>query len=285
VHPTTVVIATRNRWPELHATLGRLEALADPPPVIVVDNWSSDATPALVRRHHPAVTAVALPANFGAAARTVGARLATTPWVALCDDDSWWDPGSLEAADGLLSGDPRIALLAARVVVEPAGSTDPTSELMARGARDEWLRPAPAGRRGVTGFLACAAVLRRSAFLAAGGFCAHFVIGGEEELVSVDLAASGWKLVYAPELTARHRPSVRRQAGARSRRIVGNSLLTAALRYGGRSVAGRVAHAALAGDASAWGGLGDAARSAGWALARRRRVGAGIEEAFVTGED
>jgi glycosyltransferase involved in cell wall biosynthesis len=41
----TVVVMTRDRWPDLAQTLPRHEA-----PVIVVDNGSTDETPALVRR-------------------------------------------------------------------------------------------------------------------------------------------------------------------------------------------------------------------------------------------
>ena len=40
----TVVIATRNRRDELLRTLGRLTALPEQPPVIMVDNGSSDGS-------------------------------------------------------------------------------------------------------------------------------------------------------------------------------------------------------------------------------------------------
>lgn len=38
----------------------------------------------------------------------------------------------------------------------------------------------------VLGFVACKAVVRRSAFLGCGGFHRHFGIGGEERLLTVD---------------------------------------------------------------------------------------------------
>ena len=51
----TVVIATRNRRPELLRTLGRLHELPDRPPVIVVDNASADGSAAAVLDRYPAV--------------------------------------------------------------------------------------------------------------------------------------------------------------------------------------------------------------------------------------
>ena len=65
----TVVIATRNRGPELCHTLQRLAGLPERPPVVVVDNGSQDGTPAIVRRRFPATQLIALRRNRGAWAR------------------------------------------------------------------------------------------------------------------------------------------------------------------------------------------------------------------------
>ena len=89
----TVVIATRNRCQALTCTLDKLAALRPPPPVIVVDNGSADGTVQAVRRRFPAVQVLALCRNLGAAARNLGVQATRTPYVAFCDDDSWWPPG------------------------------------------------------------------------------------------------------------------------------------------------------------------------------------------------
>src|SRR4029450_2183441 len=91
-----IVIATRNRGPELLGTLTRLRALHEQPLIMVVDNGSTDGTAELGRtHHHPGVQVVGLRRNRGGAARTVGARLVDSPYVAFSDDDSWWAPGRL----------------------------------------------------------------------------------------------------------------------------------------------------------------------------------------------
>jgi GT2 family glycosyltransferase len=142
--------------------------------------------------------------------------------VAFSDDDSWWSPGALARAVTLLRGDPRLALVAARVLVEPGARLDPTCRRMEQADRT---LPGPQ----LLGFVACGAVVRRSAFLASGGFEPRFQIGAEESLLSLDLAAAGWRLVYARDVVAHHRPFPGERSG-RVRRQLRNALWTAWLR-------------------------------------------------------
>ncbi|HEX5740335.1 MAG TPA: glycosyltransferase family A protein, partial [Pilimelia sp.] len=82
----TVVVATRNRRDTLLRSLAHHRV-----PVVVVDNASTDGTAPAVRAAYPDVCVVPLDRNAGAAARTVGAKLACTPYVAFADDDSYWE--------------------------------------------------------------------------------------------------------------------------------------------------------------------------------------------------
>jgi GT2 family glycosyltransferase len=280
----SVVVITRDRWPELCVTLAHLLALPERPAVIVVDNGSSDGTPAYLRRRFPEVTAIPLAANAGASARTIGARAATTEFVAFADDDSWWDPGALGRGLELMAADPALALLAAAVVVGTDRSPDPIGRLMAAGPRDEWLRASMTGRRGVTGFLACAALVRRHAFLAVGGFEPRFVIGAEETLLTMDLAAAGWKAVYAPELTAWHQPSARRETLRRERQVLRNELLTTWLRRRRATavVATGAAVARAARRPRLLPALTDAVGGLMWVAVRRRPLSRALDDAFVS---
>src|SRR3954470_16982284 len=113
----SVVIITRDRIGDLLRTLERLEALPERPPVVVVDHGSRDGTPDEVERRYPAARVVRCDRNHGAAGRTIGVRATETPYVAFCDDDSWWAPGSLPRAVELLDAHPDVALLAARVLL------------------------------------------------------------------------------------------------------------------------------------------------------------------------
>ena len=74
-------------------------------------------------------------------------------------------------------------------------------------------------------------LLHRPAFLAAGGFSPVLGFGGEEELLSLDLAAAGWGQAYAGDVVAVHAPnSARDDADARWALQQRNSALTAWLR-------------------------------------------------------
>lgn len=209
---TTVVIVTRNRVAELCRTLDRLTALPERPPIIVVDNASTDGSALRVAENFPNVKVLRMRRNFGAVARNRAVPLARTPYVAFCDDDSWWAPGALAEAEGVLDGSPEVGLIAARTLVGPGQQIDPVNLLM-------WRSPLPQEEgipgRPVLGFLACSAVVRREAFLAVGGFAPFIRVGGEEKLLAYDLCAAGWRLVYASWLIAHHHPSAVRDPAAR----------------------------------------------------------------------
>ncbi|TDD36098.1 glycosyltransferase family 2 protein [Actinomadura sp. KC06] len=258
------MVATRDRAPELRRSLDRHARHASGAPVIVADNASSDGTAAVAEA--AGATVLRLPRNLGAAARTVAAEHASTRYVAFADDDSWWAPGSLDRAAEILDAHPRTALLAARVLVGEEERLEPVSEEMADSplGRPDGL-PGPA----ILGFLACSAIVRRDAFLDAGGFSRVLHFGGEEELLALDLAAAGWGLAYAPELVVHHHPSTAgRDPAARRRREARNRLLTAWLRRPLPAVARAAASALTGRDGRA--GLADAARALP-ALARARR--------------
>jgi GT2 family glycosyltransferase len=222
----TTVIMTRNRWADLSETLPRHRG-----PVVVVDNGSSDGTPARVRRDFPRVELIRLSSNEGAVARNHGVRAARTPYIAFADDDSWWEEGALFRATEILDLHPRVGVVAGRIVVGDDRRPDPVSELMARSPL-----PRPHDFEGIAGvpilgFVACGAVVRRDAFLEAGGFDPVVHFPGEEERLALDLAVAGWELVYADHVVARHRPSPHRPPTTRRRALERrNELLTAIMR-------------------------------------------------------
>lgn len=215
--PTAVVIATRNRRELLLRSLERTCSLPEAPRVVVVDNASSDGTAEAVAGAFPHVEVIALAHNAGAAARNAGVRHVEEDVVAFADDDSWWAPGSLARAEDLFAEDGRLGLVAARVLVGPEEREDAVCSELAGAAR-------------VEGFLACAAVVRRAAFLAVGGFNPRLLVRAEERLLAIDLARDGWRLAYDPSLVAHHHPPPRTDGAERSRLQARNDLWVAWLR-------------------------------------------------------
>jgi GT2 family glycosyltransferase len=218
---------THNRREEVLRSLGHISRLPERPRITVVDNGSSDDTPAAIAAAYPDVQVIAVGANLGAAGRTLGARQVSARYTAFSDDDTWWEPGALRRAADLLDAYPRLAILSGRVLVGPEEREDPTCALM----RDSPV-PREPGMPGpaLLGFLAGGAIVRRSAFLEVGGFPSHLRLGGEEEWLAIDLAARGWWICYDEGLVVHHYPAPRRDGTRRHWQILRNALWFAWLR-------------------------------------------------------
>ncbi|TDE41415.1 glycosyltransferase [Nonomuraea mesophila] len=264
------MVASRDRLRALARTLPK-----HPRPVILVDNGSTDGTAGFVRRHFPDVLLAEPGVNLGAPGRNLGVRMAGTPYVAFADDDSWWAPGALERAADVLDAHPRLAVLGARVLVGPEERLDPVSELMRHSPLGtEPDLPGPS----VLGFLACGAVVRREAFLEAGGFDDVIFFFGEEERLAVDLAAKGWGLAYVDDVVAHHHPSPAKDPRGRQALAARNAVLTAVLRRPWPVVARRAFDALRAGPPG-WEGLRAAVPRLPGALADRRELPPAVERA------
>ncbi|HYN92897.1 MAG TPA: glycosyltransferase [Pilimelia sp.] len=275
-----VVMITYERRDEALRSVGRLVALPERPRVVVVDNASTDGTADAVRARFPQVDVVALDTNLGAVGRNVGVNRLTTPYVAFCDDDTWWEPGALTRAADVFDTYPGLGVLTARIVVEPSGVEDPIVPELRDSpvAGPDWL-PGPA----LGSFLAGASVVRRSAFLGCGGFSPRLWLGGEEELLASDLATAGWELCYLADLTVHHHPSVQRDAHLRRRHGIRNTLWFTWLRRPVRPALRRTLHLARTVPRDRVSVLGalDALRGLGWVLAERRPLPPRVEARFA----
>lgn len=272
----TVVVITHNRRPELARTLGKLETLPERPAVIVVDNASGDGSAAYVRWHHPAVTLIAARRNLGAVGRNLALRRVTTPYAAFCDDDTWWEPGSLTLAADALDAHPDVAAVTARIVVEPSGQDDPiVPELAGSPVAARPGLPGPA----LLSIMAGASVVRADAFRAAGGFSPRLWLGGEEELLCTDLVSAGWWLCYLPAATVHHQASPARDASRRRLLGIRNTLWFTWLRRPARSAWRRTAELAATVPRDTVSARAFAAAVCGlpWVLRERRPVAPEVE--------
>lgn len=280
----SVVVITHNRCDELDRTLGLLAGMPERPPVIVVDNASTDGTADMVRSRHAGVTLVTPGANLGAVGRNLGVLLADSPYVAFCDDDTWYDPGALRRAADLLDAHPSLAVVTASITVEPDGRLDSICAEMAESPLDR--TPGIPGHP-LLSFLAGVSVLRRDAFLAAGGFSSRLWLGGEEELLASDLARTGWQMSYVPEIVAHHRASRLRDAHLRRRHGIRNTLWFTWLRRPLPSATLRTARLLrrLPRDRVTALGIGDAIRGLPWVLRERDPVPPHVERGYRLLED
>jgi GT2 family glycosyltransferase len=279
-----VVVITRDRVDDLCNAVTHLVALEERPRIFVVDNGSSDGTVEVVRSRFPDVEVIALQENLGAAARNVAVARVTTPYVAFADDDSWWAPGGLTRAADLLDAHPRLALVNAHILVGPEERDDPICLEMAESplprAPDQPGHP-------LLSFIACAAMVRRDAFEAAGGFHPRLSVGGEEEILGHDLVGAGWQLSYVPDVVVHHHASINRDAHERRATGIRNTLWTTWLRrpVGPALVRTLRLLRRLPRDGVTIRGLRDGLAGAPWVLRERRVSPPHVEEARRLLED
>jgi GT2 family glycosyltransferase len=224
----------------------------------------------------PSVEVVEAGANLGAAARTLGVRRSSAPYIAFCDDDTWWEPGCLSKAADLFDAQPHLAVITGRVLVGPENREDPICSVLARSPLPR--KPGMPGPA-LLGFLAGASFVRRSAFLEAGGFEPRFFIGGEEELLAVDLAARDWWLCYVADLVVHHHPSTQRNASARRDTITRNAIWFAWMRRPFGVALRRTLQPAWSQpwDRNTWRTLAECLRGLPWAMTMRRTLPREIE--------
>lgn len=271
-----IVIITHNRRDELLRTLEELLGLPERPQIYVVDNDCHDGTCAAIAERFPHVNLLSGGGNLGAAGRNIGVERAQAPYVAICDDDTWWAAGALRRAADLFDRLPRLGVITGRILVGPEEREDSTcARLAASPVPTQPGMPGPA----LVGFMAGASIIRRTAFLECGGYERRFFIGGEEELLGLDLLSRGWWLCYVPELIVHHHPSEQRSASTRRWHLVRNQLWCAWLRRPLGSVYRRTLRTILSEpwDSLTLRALAGALVGLPWALRNRRVVSAEIE--------
>lgn len=224
----TGVVWSYRRPLELRRTLRRLISLPKRPAIVVVDNGSGPALADMVREPFPDVPLFCSAEHLGACARNRGVRHVGTPYVALCDDDTWWEPGSLCLAADCVDKHTYIGAMTARVLGGVERREDDTRGRTHRRPLERFshqLGPTIVGRR------AGAMVFRKSTFVSAGGYHPKCFLGGEASLLALDVASRGWTLVYSDPLTVHHYPCFVRDASARRAMFARNAVWTAWLRF------------------------------------------------------
>lgn len=223
--------------------------------VIVVDDGSSDGTPARLRRDWPEATLVELGANRGyTKAVNRGVSAGTGECVVLLNNDVQPRPDCLERLVVPLGDDPKVGSVAA-VMLRPGGTTidsvgvsaDATlagfARLQGRPVADAQLpSPVLTGPEGTTG------AYRRSAWEQVGGLDETIVAYMEILDLALRLRTAGWAAASAPGARGVHLgSSTYGRRSSRQRRMAGFSRGYLLRRYG--VLRGRAGARALATEA------------------------------------
>jgi len=207
----SVVVVNWNRRDLLRACLASLQAQQGVAfETIVVDNGSSDGSPAVAEEFGATVIRNAENRGF-CAANNQGIAAARGEFVALLNNDAEAEPGWLAALVRACSKAPGIGMAASKVLVwEDPGRIDKVGHLIfpdgqnrGRGAgaidhgqfdrEEEVLWPD-----------GCAALYRKSMLDAIGGFDEDFFAYGDDAELGLRARIAGWRCVYAPDAVVRH---------------------------------------------------------------------------------
>ncbi len=194
----------------------------------MVDNGSTDGSVDYLRERHPQVVVLALDRNTGFAhAANLGLERARNDLVALINADVVLEPDWLSRLAAALAQDPGAARRPARW----SRSTDPSTiydagdilrrdgacEQRGRFTRDDGRFDAPGE---VFGACAGAAIYRRSAVRAEGGFDERYFAYLEDVDLALRLRLAGWRCRYVPAVARHAGESTAPQLGGGHQRLV-----------------------------------------------------------------
>ena len=215
----TVMIATRDRGPELRLTLQLLrQQRYEQIDLLIIDDGSQVPIAPLVRELWPLATVIRHEESKGQCERrNEGFSTSRGEFILHLDDDCCLtQPGDLATAVQHLAERPT----AGAVVFDLYnGLTLPEG------------MPSPKARAGcVRSFVGAAILFRTVAIRQTAGYRSFYQAQGEEEELGVQLLSKGWQIVYCPSILAHHRlSSMNRNSVATWRRGLGNDIWTLVL--------------------------------------------------------
>ena len=218
-----IVIVSYNTRADLEACLA---SLADHPPttpheIVMVDNASSDGSPAATRARWPNVTVIDAGDNFGfARATNLGIRATASRLLLLLNSDTLPPPGAIDRLVDIILSRTDVAVVGPRLVdahgvleVSFGSMISPFAELwqkcLVRGhARRVPLLAQLVERRARTerlvDWVSGACLLVRRAAAAAGLLDERFFLYGEDVDFCATVRGLGWRVLYTPAVEVVH---------------------------------------------------------------------------------
>lgn len=203
----TAVISTWNKSGVVRENLASLRAQTLPfREIIVVDNASTDDTHTVISEEFPEVRLIIMPhSNYGACETfNIGFASATTPLVAILDDDITLPPTWLEETTARMMSEPDTTAIVSTEIIEPGM---PAEYIAASKA---------AGSRYMSTFRGCGSLARRAAIKAAGYYDERLFIYGNERDLTCRLLNLGFRVLQDPEIETFHKTPFGIQMGKRS---------------------------------------------------------------------
>ena len=180
--------------------------------VIVIDNGSTDDSANGLERKAPPVFVIRSSRNLGfAAGNNRAAQQARGRWLALLNPDAFPEPGWLAALVGASEKHPAFAMFGSKLVLDGdrgrldgVGDVYHVSGMYWREGQGQPLSSFIDEPREIFAPCAAAALYRRDAFRAAGGFDEDFFCYGEDIDLGFRLRLAGHRALYVPDAVVHH---------------------------------------------------------------------------------
>lgn len=229
----TVVMLTYNRWDLTKQALRLLADVTEPRfELVIVDNASTDGTLDQLAQVCGA-RLLRNPRNLGfGPATNQGAAIARGRYLLLLNSDAWVRTGWLEPLIDIADADSGVAAVASKLLY-PDGRLQEAGSIVWRDGRvrqygdgDVPNRPEYNFRRTVDYASAACLLVRRSAFIAVGGFDPRFApVYCEDVDLCLALAAGPGRVVYQPRSVVEHVRGASSRGGVQGSRIERNRRL------------------------------------------------------------
>ena len=207
VDDVSIALLCHNRRDEVLFVLDRVRDLPHRE-VVVVDSGSTDGTAEAVAALDRDDVVLVRCDNIAVAGRTVGVEKATGDLVLLLDDDAHPRPGAIERLVAAFAANPRLGAAGGFMIdVDQNGETVRATEI---GTFDWFLRDGRTGDGPTAGFPTYffaegGVMVRREAYLEAGGFFGPYFFAQSEVDLTMRLVAGGWDVAYVPTAEIHHR--------------------------------------------------------------------------------
>ncbi len=194
----SVIIVNWNRADDVVAAVRELERIRDLDlEVVVVDNGSTDDSVQRLSRFE-SIQLISLPENLGPCkSRNIGVAACSGEYLLFLDSDAVIEGPALRALVARMDREADLGIIGCRIV--HADSGEPDQWIYAQPQTTHWRREFE-----TYSFSAATALVRREAFIKAGGFWDDMVIYNEEVEMSIRIWRAGYRIIYYPDAVAKH---------------------------------------------------------------------------------
>lgn len=157
--------------------------------VIVVDNGSKDGTGEAIVKNFPNVNLLRLDKNIGIEGYNLGVKKAGGKYLLLLDDDSYPEIEAITKMVKLMENQKNISAVASQII-------NPTNQLSENKLWPE----------SVFTFIGCGALLKRTDWLAVGGYDKHFFLYSNETDLAIRLLSINPenRIIYSSDIICYH---------------------------------------------------------------------------------